>query len=249
MKRKILCILLVCCLLLLSGCREPVPPQVNLSATGPETTAVEPTAGTTDSTTAATEPEDTKTTEAATTPTEPQATEETKAPTYATEPTEPSKLEPTIPKPTAPAPTEPTATETVPPEPPIEETVPPTTEPEQTQPTEPEQERIVIDTAAIEASARSYAQTLGFVIDTSLGKGNSGYYNPEYRPLTSTQDGYSAAVGITNATKNQLNSRFSTEYCDVLVPDAYGLVRYNCLVEYSHTDELGDWYYIYAFYG
>lgn len=138
MKRKILCILLVCCLLLFAGCREPVPPQVNLSATEPCITAVEPTAGTTETTTAATEPEETQATEAATTPTEPQATEPTKAPTQPTDPTEPSKPEQTIPKPTEPAPTEPTPTETVPPEPPTEETVPPTTEPEQTQPTETE---------------------------------------------------------------------------------------------------------------
>ena len=130
MKRKILCILPVCCLLLLSGCREPVPPQVNLPAAEPNITAVEPTAGTTEATTAATKPEETQATEAATTPTEPQATEPTKTPT------EPSKPEPAIPKPTEPAPTAPTPTETVPPEPPTEETVPPTTEPEQTQPTE-----------------------------------------------------------------------------------------------------------------
>ncbi len=138
MKWKILCILLVCCLLLFAGCRESVPPQVNLSATEPSLTAVEPTAGTTETTTAATEPEETQATEAATTPTEPQATEPTKAPTQPTDPTEPSKPEQTIPKPTDPAPTEPTPTETVPPEPPTEETVPPTTEPEQTQPTETE---------------------------------------------------------------------------------------------------------------
>lgn len=138
MKWKILCILLVCCLLLFAGCRESVPPQVNLSATEPSITAVEPTAGTTETTTAATEPEETQATEAATTPTEPQATEPTKAPTQPTDPTEPSKPEQTIPKPTDPAPTEPTPTETVPPEPPTEETVPPSTEPEQTQPTETE---------------------------------------------------------------------------------------------------------------
>ena len=64
MNRKILCILLVCCLLLLSGCREPVLPQVNLPATEPNITAVEPTAGTTETTTAATEPEETRATEA-----------------------------------------------------------------------------------------------------------------------------------------------------------------------------------------
>ena len=138
MKRKILCILLVCCLLLFAGCREPVPPLVNTTATEPSITALEPTAGTTETTTAATEPEETQATEAATVPTEPQATEPTKAPTQPTDPTEPSKPEQTIPKPTEPAPTEPTPTETVPPEPPTEETVPPTTEPEQTQPTETE---------------------------------------------------------------------------------------------------------------
>ena len=70
MKRKILCILLVCCLLLFTGCREPVPPLVNTTATGPSITAVEPTAGTTETTTAATEQEDTKAIEAATIPTE-----------------------------------------------------------------------------------------------------------------------------------------------------------------------------------
>ena len=138
MKRKILCILLVCCLLLFAGCRELVPPLVNTTATEPSIAAVEPTAGTTETTTAATEPEETQATEAATTPTEPQATEPTKAPTQPTDPTEPSKPEQTIPKPTEPAPTEPTPTETVPPEPPTEETVPPTTEPEQTQPAETE---------------------------------------------------------------------------------------------------------------
>ena len=138
MKRKILCILLVCCLLLFAGCREPVPPLVNTTATEPSIAAVEPTAGTTETTTAATEPEETQATEAATAPTEPQATESTKAPTQPTDPTKPSKPEQTIPKPTEPAPTEPTPPETVPPEPPTEETVPPTTEPEQTQPTETE---------------------------------------------------------------------------------------------------------------
>ena len=132
MERKILCVLLVCCLLLLSGCREPVPPQINLPATEPSIAAVEPTAGTTEMTTAATEPEETPTTEATTAPTEPQATEPITAPTQPTDPTEPSK-----PEQTTPAPTEQAPSETVSPEPPTEETVPPTTEPEQTQPTEP----------------------------------------------------------------------------------------------------------------
>ena len=136
MKWKTLCTLLVCCLLLFAGCREPVPPLVNTPATEPSITAVEPTAGTTETTTAATESEETQATEAAIIPTEPQVTEPAQAPTQAIDPTEPSKPEQTIPMPTKPAPTEPTPTETMPPEPPTEETVPPTTEPEQTQPTE-----------------------------------------------------------------------------------------------------------------
>ena len=74
MKRKILCLLLVCCLLLLSGCREPVPPQVNTTATEPSIAAVESPAGTIESTTAATEPEQTQpadSTSKETSPTEP----------------------------------------------------------------------------------------------------------------------------------------------------------------------------------
>lgn len=149
MKQKILCILLVCCLL--SGCREPVPPQVNLPATEPSITAVEPTAGMTDMTTAATEPEETQATEAATTPTEPQATEPTTATIQPTAPTKPSK-----PEPTTPAPTEPAPSETVSPEPPTEETVPPTTEPEQTQPTETEPEPYV-PTAEFKQEVAYYA--------------------------------------------------------------------------------------------
>ncbi len=135
MKRKILCILLVCCLLLFTGCRKSVPSKDNLPATAPSITAVKPTAGMTETTTTATEPDEAQATEAATTSTEPQATESSKAPV---QPIEPNKPEPPIPKPTGPVPTEPTFTETVPPEPSIEETVPPSTEPEQTQPTETE---------------------------------------------------------------------------------------------------------------
>ena len=106
MKQKILCALLVCCLLLFAGCREPVPPLVNTTATEPSIAAVEPTAGTTETTTAATEPEETQATETATTPTEPQATEPTKVPTQPTDPTEPEQTQPTEPQETMP--TEPT---------------------------------------------------------------------------------------------------------------------------------------------
>lgn len=157
--------------------------------------------------------------------------------------------EPAPPATTPPATVPPTTTppETVPPEPVPQETETVQTEPPATEVTEPD--TVQIDTDAIEAYARSYASSLGFVIDTSLGTGNSGYYSPDYRPLCSTQDGYGVAAGMVAATKNQLNSRFSSEYSDVLVEEAYGIARCNCIVEYSHTDELGDWYYTYVFYG
>ena len=152
MKRKILCILLVCCLLLLSGCHRQGLPKVSMDATEPSTAAaVETTEGTTEMTVAATEPEETKATEATTALTEPQATEPTTAPTQPTDPTEPSKLEPTTPAPTEQAPSE-----TVSPEPPTEETVPPTTEPEQTQPTETEPEPYV-PTAEFKQEVAYYA--------------------------------------------------------------------------------------------
>ena len=126
----------------------------------------------------------------------------------------------------------------------------PQTEPPQTEPPQTEAPPIVNpDTAAIEAYGRAYASSLGFVIDISLGKGNSGYYSPDYRPISSNEEGYAVAAGMVAATKNQLNSRFSTEYCEVLVEEAYGIARCNVLVVYSHTDQLGDWYYTYVFYG
>jgi hypothetical protein len=153
-------------------------------------------------------------------------------------PPEETKAEEADPPEYKPEPTEPPQTE------------PPQTEPPQTEPPQPEAPPIVNpDTAAIEAYGRAYASSLGFVIDTSLGKGNSGYYSPDYRPISSNEEGYAVAAGMVAATKNQLNSRFSTEYCEVLVEEAYGIARCNVVVVYSHTDELGDWYYTYVFYG
>lgn len=163
-------------------------------------------------------------------------------------------VSPTAPKEETP-PEETKAEEADPPEYKPEPTDPPLTEPPQTEPpqTEPPQTEappiVNPDTAAIEAYGRSYASSLGFVIDTSLGKGNSGYYSPDYRPISSNEEGYAVAAGMVAATKNQLNSRFSAEYCEVLVEEAYGIARCNVVVVYSHTDELGDWYYTYVFYG
>ena len=132
------------------------------------------------------------------------------------------------------------------------QTSPPETTP--TQPAEPEMEETdqpkeIVDASQIAAEANSYAVSLGFVVDNSLNKGNSGYYSPDYRPISTNEIGTAAARDLVSATKNQLNSRFSESYSPTLLESIFGLVRVNCVVEYSHTDELGDWYYIYVFYG
>ena len=132
------------------------------------------------------------------------------------------------------------------------QTAPPETTP--TRPTEPETEETdqpkeIVDASQIAAEANSYAVSLGFVVDNSLNKNNSGYYCPDYRPISTNEKGIAAAKDLVSATKNQLNSRFSEGYSPTLIESIFGLVRVNCMVEYSHTDELGDWYYIYVFYG
>ena len=172
----------------------------------------------------------------------------------ATEPTEPATEQPSKPahreesEPET-GPTEQTPIVTPETQPSTEgETVPTTVPTEgETEPTELQQEPINI--AAIESGAEAYAASLGFVVDNSIGKGTAGYYPPDYRPYASMQDSLDAAIGLVSATKNQLNSRFSAEHSDVLVEGAYGLARVNCQVVFSHSDELGDWYYIYVFYG
>ena len=139
----------------------------------------------------------------------------------------------------------------------LEETKPmPTTPPETTptRPTEQETEEMyqtkeIVDASQIAAQANSYAVSLGFVVDNSLNKSNSGYYCPDYRPISSNEVGISAAKDLVSATKNQLNSRFSEEFSPTLIESIFGLVRVNCTAEYSHTDDMGDWYYIYVFYG
>ena len=132
------------------------------------------------------------------------------------------------------------------------QTQPPETTP--TQPAEPEMEETdqakeIVDASRIAAQANSYAVSLGFVVDNSLNKSNSGYYCPDYRPISSNEVGISAAKDLVSATKNQLNSRFSEEFSPTLIESIFGLVRVNCTAEYSHTDDMGDWYYIYVFYG
>ena len=160
---------------------------------------------------------------------------------------------------------EPVPTDTQSPQQATEAPTTPTTQPEETKPTTPpetnptvptetepevtEPSAAKVDTSVIASQANAYAESLGFVVDSSLHKGNSGYYSPDYRPLVTNEQGVAAAKEMVTATKNQLNSRFSERYSDTLVESIFGLVRVNVLVEFSHTDELGNWYYIYVFYG
>ena len=179
----------------------------------------------------------------------------------------PVASEPTLPTPTVPDPSEnstdetqspqqATETPTTPTAPPkvTKPTQPPPPETTPTQPAEPEMEETdqpkeIVDASQIAAEANFYAVSLGFVVDNSLNKSNSGYYCPYYRPVSTNEIGTAAARDLVSATKNQLNSRFSESYSPTLLESIFGLVRVNCVVEYSHTDELGDWYYIYVFYG
>ena len=179
----------------------------------------------------------------------------------------PVASEPTLPTPTVPDPSENSTDETQSPQQatetpttltePTEVTKPTQTLPPETTPTQLAEPWIeetgqpveIVDASQIAAEANSYAVSLGFVVDNSLNKGNSGYYSPDYRPIVTNEIGTAAARDLVSATKNQLNSRFSESYSPTLLESIFGLVRVNCVVEYSHTDELGDWYYIYVFYG
>ena len=98
-----------------------------------------------------------------------------------------------------------------------------------------------MDASQIAAKANPYAVSLGFVVDNSLNKSNSGYYCPDYRPISTDEIGIAAVKDLVSETKNQLNSRFSEEFSPALIESIFGLVRVNCTVEYSHTDELSDW--------
>ena len=179
----------------------------------------------------------------------------------------PVASEPTLPTPTVPDPSENSTDETQSPQQatetpttltePTEVTKPTQTLPPETTPTQLAEPWIeetgqpveIVDASQIAAEANSYAVSLGFVVDNSLNKGNSGYYSPDYRPISTNEIGTAAARDLVSATKNQLNSRFSESYSPTLIESIFGLVRVNCAVEYSHTDDMGDWYYIYVFYG
>lgn len=262
MKKSLALILGLC--ILLSACTVGNPTETIGDPTLPPTSS---------QTTATTAPAETGGTDETAEPSVPDSTQasESSEPTEATHPaaTVPSnKEDKDPPKQTEPKETEPPVNPsqpTTPPETQPEETEPPVTQPpetdpttsQETEPTPPSEtkpddsnaQQENVDASEIAAQANAYAVSLGFEIDGSLNKGNSGYYSPDYRPIRSNDVGISAAKDLVSATKNQLNSRFAEGFFPTLVESIYGLVRVNCVVEYSHADELGNWYYIYVFYG
>lgn len=149
----------------------------------------------------------------------PQSTTPAKIPVQETVPTHP-----TAPPSTTPKPTEPTPTETKPQEQPEEETAPPATEPEpllptvpevtapaptepapteppatEPAPTEPKQE--TIDTAALEAYARSYASSAyGYNGTSACGPGSgAGYFPGVTKEILTMADGYSLVCRAIDA--------------------------------------------------
>ncbi len=91
------------------------------------------------------------------------------------------------------------------------------------------------DIPTLEAYARSYAESLGFIVDTSMHKGNSGYYPPGYMRNTSIEAAKADLREGVESLIDQLIALDGTiEGC-----------RYNCIIE---IDSYGD-FEIYDLYG
>ena len=91
------------------------------------------------------------------------------------------------------------------------------------------------DIPTLEAYARSYAESLGFIVDISMHKGNSGYYPPGYMRNTSIEAAKADLREGVESLIDQLIALDGTiEGC-----------RYNCIIE---IDSYGD-FEIYDLYG
>ena len=91
------------------------------------------------------------------------------------------------------------------------------------------------DIPSLEAYARSYAESLGFTPDTSMHKGNSGYYPAVYMSSSSIEAAKSSIRDSIECTKGLLIAANGTiEGC-----------RYNCIIE---IDSYGG-FEIYDLYG
>lgn len=165
--------------------------------------------------------------------TQPKATEPKQTEPKQTEPkaTEPKQTEPkaTEPKTTEPKQTEPKATEPKATEP--KQTEPAPTEPAPTEPAPTEPKVTAADIPALEDYARSYAASVGFVIDTSLNKENAGYY-PAWEVNIMTMDEMKAYIreGV-DATKGELIARGAY---DGFEGDPNTSFRYNCIIEFYY---------------
>ena len=91
------------------------------------------------------------------------------------------------------------------------------------------------DIPTLEAYARSYAESLGFIVDTSMHKGNSGYYPPGYMRNTSIE---AAKADLREGVESLINQL-------VALDGTIEGCRYNCIIE---IDSYGD-FEIYDLYG
>lgn len=111
----------------------------------------------------------------------------------------------------------------------------PESEPELEPEPNPEPEKKTIDVGALASSGRSYASSLGFIVDTSLGFSNAGYFPGDKVPLESMSEGYRIVKGNVYGTYQELmaaDGNIDGAACNVLV-----------------TDDGGGMYTIWVFYG
>ena len=166
-------------------------------------------------------------------PTEPLTENETEPITAApTEPTtSPITTPPVTEAPTqSPATQEPTPTETQPPE-----TEPPVTEPEYE----------VIDTAALEAYGRAYAETLGYWGNPATGFAtNAGYFPPSWMKIYTMEEGYRRVKELVDA---QYADDIGADHPIVVVID--GVERHRKLNIYLEPTDDPNMFLMYCFYG
>jgi len=238
MKKIIAGLMLICCFL--TACdTEQTPEVVTQEVTTVPTTAdtlteeipTEETQPTTaEPTTQSTEESVAETTVA---PTEPLTENETEPITAA--PTEPTTSPVTTP-PVTEAPTQP---------PTIQEPTPTETQPPETEPpvTEPEYE--VIDTAALEAYGRAYAETLGYAGNPNTGFAtNAGYFPPSWMRIRTMEEGYQRVKELVDT---QYANDVAAGHAIFIVID--GVERHRKLNIYLEPTDDPNMFLMYCFYG
>ena len=109
--------------------------------------------------------------------------------------------------------------------------------------------REIVDTDVLEEHGRTCAAELGFTIDTSLGRTNSGYLPSISMPINTMARGRELVAedvtGLRNTLARWIYLDGHTDDPDTFPP---GIFRFNCEVEYLWSDMWGDWYFIYCYY-